>query len=90
LDGTIREVKNSFRPQEFSISLANLSQDLPREWKVLSSEYGVFNFSLSLNGQTPNQLLKELMTFGEVLEFKERIPSMEEIFIHQVKSTSYE
>lgn len=90
LDGTIREVKNSFRPQEFSISLTNLSKNLPIEWKVFSLEDGVFDFSLPLDGRSPNQLLIELMEFGEVLEFKERIPSMEEIFIHQVKATSYE
>jgi ABC-2 type transport system ATP-binding protein len=90
LDGTIREVKNSFRPQEFSISLTNLSKNFPSEWKVFSLEDGVFDFSLPLDGRSPNQLLIELMEFGEVLEFKERIPSMEEIFIHQVKATSYE
>lgn len=90
LDGTIREVKNSFRLQDFSISLTNLSSDLPSTWKQVHSEDGVFNFSLPLEGRSPNQLLKELMEYGQVLEFKELIPSMEEIFIHQVKATSYE
>ena len=70
--------------------LTQLSADLPYDWQVLKSEDGLFHFSLSLNGRTPNQALKELMEYGEVLEFKEQIPSMEEIFIHQVKGTSYE
>lgn len=90
LDGTIREVKNSFRPQEFSISMINLLQDLPQDWKVRHDEDRAFNFSLPLNGRSPNQLLKELMEYGEVMEFKEKVPSMEEIFIHQVKATQYE
>ncbi|MFC5192370.1 ABC transporter ATP-binding protein [Algoriphagus aquatilis] len=90
LDGTIREVKNSFRPQEFSVSLTNLSRDLPQEWKILNENYGVFNFSIPLQGRSPNQLLKELMEYGDVVEFLERVPTMEEIFIHQVKAASYE
>lgn len=90
LDGTIREVKNSFRPQEFSVSLTNLSRDLPQEWKILNENYGDFNFSIPLQGRSPNQLLKELMEYGDVVEFLERVPTMEEIFIHQVKAASYE
>lgn len=90
LDGTIREVKNSFRPQEFSVSLTNLSRDLPQEWNILNENYGVFNFSIPLQGRSPNQLLKELMEYGDVVEFLERVPTMEEIFIHQVKAASYE
>lgn len=90
LDGTIREVKNRFRLQDFSISLTNLSRDVPGTWKQLHSEDGIYNFSLPLEGRSPNQLLKELMDYGQVLAFKELIPSMEEIFIHQVKATSNE
>jgi ABC-2 type transport system ATP-binding protein len=30
------------------------------------------------------------MEYGEVIVFKEQIPSIEEIFIHQVQATSHE
>lgn len=87
LDGTIREVKSSFRPEVFQISLSRLKQDLPQEWTAKVQDEA-WEFTLPLSGKTPNQLLVELMEYGEVLEFREQIPSMEEIFIHQVKAAS--
>lgn len=85
LDGTIREVKMSFRPEVFQVALSNLTKDLPHEWIPKYSDEA-WEVTLPLAGKTPNQLLTELMDFGEVILFKEQIPSMEEIFIHQVKS----
>lgn len=90
LDGTIREVKKSFRPEVFSVILSQVNAELPSDWAILKSEEENFHFSLSLNGRTPNQALKELMEYGQVLEFQEQIPSMEQIFIHQVKANSNE
>ncbi|SIN94422.1 ABC transporter ATP-binding protein [Algoriphagus halophilus] len=86
LDGTIREVKKSFRPEVYSISLADLKDLLPHEW-IIKEEDGIYNFTLPLSGKTPNELLSELMQYGEVRQFQEVVPSMEEIFIHQVKAT---
>jgi ABC-2 type transport system ATP-binding protein len=89
LDGTIREVKSSFRPELFQVALRGVQNQLPKEWEAKEVE-GIFEFSLPLSGKTPNQLLTELMTYGQVLGFSEKIPSMEEIFIHQVKSSAHE
>ncbi len=89
LDGTIKEVKRSFRPEVFQISLAQLKKDLPMEWIPKSVDEN-WEFTLPLSGKTPNQLFTELMDFGEVITFKEQIPSIEEIFIHQVQATSDE
>jgi ABC-2 type transport system ATP-binding protein len=88
LDGTIREVKSKFRPEVFEISLTSLTQNLPTEWTPkLNGE--MYDFTLPLAGKSPNQLLSEMMEYGEVLSFRERIPSMEEIFIQQVKATAH-
>lgn len=89
LDGTIKEVKSSFRPEVFSITLESLTKELPQEWiaKVSDDSY---HFSLPLSGKTPNELLSELMQYGQIKQFEEVIPSMEEIFIHQIKSANYE
>ncbi len=89
LDGTIREVKRSFRPEVFQIALSHLKNDLPMEWTPKFNEE-VWEFSLPLAGKTPNELLTEMMDFGEVIVFREQIPSIEEIFIHQVQATSDE
>ncbi len=89
LDGTMREVKSSFRPEVFSITLESLTKELPLEWIVKGLDNS-YHFSLSLSGKTPNELLSELMQYGQVKQFEEVIPSMEEIFIHQIKSANYE
>lgn len=89
LDGSIQEVKSKFRPEVFEISMTNLSQNLPPEWTPKPRGEN-WEFTLPLSGKTPNQLLKEMMDYGDVISFRERIPTMEEIFIQQVKATSYE
>ncbi|GMQ31225.1 ATP-binding cassette domain-containing protein [Algoriphagus confluentis] len=89
LDGTIQQVKNSFRPEVFEITLTQLKQPIPPEWIPKQAE-DLWHFSLPLSGKSPNQLLSELMELGEVLVFREKIPSMEEIFIHQVKAKANE
>ena len=90
LDGPIKEVKNRFKPGIFTVALSSLNQELPAAWKVDESDDGNYRFTLALNGSTPNQLLRELMEYGEVAEFKEQIPSMEELFIHLVKTDAHE
>lgn len=87
LDGTIREVKRSFRPEVFQVAIANPKKELPREWIPKFAD-DAWEFTLPLSGKAPNQLLSELMDYGEVVLFREQIPSMEEIFIHQVKASA--
>jgi ABC-2 type transport system ATP-binding protein len=89
LDGSIREIKSRFRPLEICASLQHLNQELPAAWKIEATEEGKVDLLIPLNGQSPNQLLRELMTFGEVISFQERFPSMEEIFIQQVNASGH-
>ncbi len=89
LDGSIREIKSRFRPLEIRASLQQLSQELPAAWKIEASEEGKVDLLLPLNGQSPNQLLLELMSYGEVISFQECFPSMEEIFIQQVNASGH-
>jgi ABC-2 type transport system ATP-binding protein len=87
LDGSIREIKSKFRPLEIHASLSQLHQELPAAWKIEASKE--VDLLIPLNGQSPNQLLRELMNFGEVISFQERFPSMEEIFIQQVNASGH-
>jgi len=89
LDGSIREIKSRFRPLEIRASLQHLNQELPDAWKIEAMEEGKVDLLIPLNGQSPNQLLRDLMTFGEVISFQERFPSMEEIFIQQVNASGH-
>ncbi len=86
LDGTISQVKKSFRPEVYNVILSDLKQLIPQEWIAKEVEEN-YTFTLPLSGKSPNELLSELMQYGEVKQFKEVVPSMEEIFIHQVKTT---
>lgn len=86
LDGSIKRVKAIYRPEVYSITLDHLTRDLPQEW-ISKEDEGSYSFTLPLSGKNPNELLNELMQYGQVNRFQELIPSMEEIFIHQVKST---
>lgn len=88
LDGTIRQVKKSFRPEVYRVTLGDLKQLIPQEW-IAKEDEGNHTFTLPLSGKSPNELLSELMQYGEVKQFKEVVPSMEEIFIHQVKTTQH-
>jgi len=85
LDGTIREVKRSFRPEVYTITISHLKQTIPSEW-IAKEDEDNYTFTLPLSGKSPNELLNELMQYGEVKQFIEVVPSMEEIFIHQVKT----
>lgn len=89
LDGTIQAVKRSFRPEVFQIALSQLKKELPMEWIPKMTE-DTWEFTLPLSGKSPNQLLTEMMDFGEIMKFQEQIPSIEEIFIHQVQASSHE
>ncbi len=89
LDGSIREVKNSYRPDIFHVSLEKIQSPLPASWEAVEEE-GQWHFSKTLDGKTPNELLAELMNYGQISRFQEQVPSMEEIFIHQVKSSAHE
>jgi len=89
LDGTIKQVKSSFRPEIFKVALEDLIEPLPLAWSAKEEE-GTWNFQMKLEGKSPNETLSSLMSYGQVKKFEEVIPSMEEIFIHQVKDSENE
>lgn len=89
LDGSIQEIKSQFRSNQYLVSLTNLNQTLPENWNVTEKGSWV-EFSLALEGKSSNDLLIELMQYGQVVGFRELVPSMEEIFIQQVKATGHE
>jgi ABC-2 type transport system ATP-binding protein len=87
LEGSLEEIKQQFRPNKYKISLLSDGNDLPLEFEP-KIKNGLASFTLSLGQDSPNQLLQKLMPFGEVVGFQEILPSMEEIFIQQVKEYS--
>jgi ABC-2 type transport system ATP-binding protein len=89
LEGRLTEIKQLFRPNTYEVNLSGVNGELPECWKAKQIN-GNAVFSLELGKDTPNNKLAELMQYGEVVGFKEILPSMEEIFIQQIKNHSYE
>lgn len=87
LEGRLSDIKQQFRPNRYAVSLKCNETPLPADFRAVIQN-DVSKFELSLGIDSPNQLLQKLMVYGEVLGFHEILPSMEEIFIQQVKEYS--
>ncbi|WP_333662176.1 ATP-binding cassette domain-containing protein [Chishuiella changwenlii] len=95
LDGTIEEVRNQFKTGKFQIELENVSadglQNLSNEFDLSNVEVKHQRTSLNLlynkTIQT-NEILNKLMSIGQVHQFKEIIPSMNDVFLEAVKRSS--
>lgn len=90
LDGSVQDVKNEARSNTFVVKLRNANGAVPERSWGLKEEFGVKRFKIGLGEMAPNQLLEELMAYGEVIGFEEEIPTIEEIFIGKVKESEHE
>jgi len=89
LEGRLSEIKQQFRPNTYEVKIAGFSGTLPEKWDVQYVN-GNSVFSIPLGQDSPNSTLSKLMQYGEVVGFREILPTMEEIFIQQIKNHSYE
>jgi ABC-2 type transport system ATP-binding protein len=88
LDGAKTDIKNQHKTNIFSFEVAASSVPMTNKFEVISQsvENGLLKASVKMiNGTTPNELLSSLMQSGQVHSFQEKIPSMNEIFISNVK-----
>lgn len=95
LDGTIDEVRNQFKTGKFQVELENVSAD---DLQNLSNEFDLsdikvkhqrmeFNLLYNKSIET-NKILEKLIEIGQVYQFKEIIPSMNDVFLEAVKRSS--
>lgn len=89
LEGKLTDIKQRFRAKTYEIKLSGINTALPENWNAYPVN-GEAVFSIPLSQDSPNGTLTQLMQYGEVVGFKEILPSMEEIFIQQIKNHSYE
>ncbi len=91
LDGPIHQIKNRYKSNIFHVTFQGYFDKLQAS---LSSQYEMYDiveheektsvkFRL-LNGTTTNQLLTKLLSAGNIIEFHEIIPRMNDIFIRVV------
>ncbi|GAB4107583.1 ABC transporter ATP-binding protein [Echinicola sediminis] len=90
LDGPVQEIKNQARSNVFIVTLQHVNGEIPAGAFDVIERPGTKQFKMNLEEMAPNQLLRELMGYGEVVGFKEEIPSIEEIFIQKVKENEHE
>lgn len=89
LAGKLNDVKNQFRTNTFELKLQNLSdKNISPTWKWIK-DGDTNTFQIPVEEGKSNEVLQEAMAIGEVIGFKEILPSMEEIFIQQVKKHEY-
>lgn len=95
LDGTIEDVRNQFKSGEYTVALQAVSADdlaiLGNKYQIkdIASKGDLTSFNLQIgNSMTSNTLVKELLEMGEINQFKEIIPSMNDVFLQAVKRSN--
>jgi ABC-2 type transport system ATP-binding protein len=90
IDGSKHDIKNSFKTNTYiiehdqPIELVDSAFAIGRQERL---EEGYYSSEVQiLNDHTSNDLLHELMVKSRIISFKEKIPSINDIFISQVKS----
>ena len=90
LDGRISEVKEKFKQNLFEIVLSEASLDAFNSFKTKNELFNekldenLIHFEIK-NSMSQRELLQELLNIGKIVEFKEKIPTMNEVFIAAVK-----
>lgn len=91
LDGEIQEVKNRFKENLYEVILSDVDENLYQNFKSkinLSKEdrnQGLLSFELK-NDLDQGELLRELVSLGKIQLFKEKVPSMNDVFISAVQN----
>lgn len=88
LDGSVKQVKQDFKENIFSITLDKSDVVLPSSIQVLKQEGNRIVFH-SNPDQSSNEVLQHFIQMGNtILAFEEMLPSLNEIFIRLVQDTS--
>ena len=84
LEGAIEKIKNDFRSNIFSVKINTENLTLSEQFQIISNTDNNYQIQISENA-TSNQLLNALIEKGEIISFEEKIPTMEDIFIKEVR-----
>lgn len=95
LEGSKQEIKSSFRNNTYNVIHKGAFKGLlPSNFNIIKNEPAEDDFYHSTirtpKGTTPNLLLESLIESTEVHSFVEKIPSINDIFISEVKGENYE
>ena len=93
LDGSLVDIKKQFRSNTFDLGINALNQNQLKEF--LNAKYQIeetffksldneLKLSVKLNDRSANELLNDVLPFGQITHFSEKIPSINDIFIQTV------
>lgn len=95
LSGKVQDIKQSYNNGYYEIAVhagPNFMEVLKAEYNLVdlySVDNGLVRAKIQVKHQiTTNELLSSLMSHGTLKEFKEILPSMNDIFIEKVKNTN--
>lgn len=92
LGGRVKEIRKQYKSNIYHCKLISTAEN----WNQLQSKFSMtaishdedeYQFSIE-NKEQSNELIKILMQYGNIIEFREKIPSMSEIFIETVTKSS--
>lgn len=95
LDGPIQEVKNQFKSGKYFVEIENPAEEA---WSQFVNNFDVEtlgnnNFTTQFRiskpeSSTSNELLQNISQLGHIVQYREAIPSINEIFLQSVKANS--
>ena len=89
LEGPLRDIKNAYRTNKFSAEIlgaATPSSELQAHIDHSTQMGDILHLNLHWPHEKRNELIRMLMNMGELMSFKEEIPSLNEIFIQNVQA----
>lgn len=91
LQGNVREIRNQYKEHLYKVNFfGTLPARLPDGIELMKAEHHAATFRLA-GSLSSNQLLHQLITAGcEIHAFNEILPTINEIFIQQVKGIPHE
>lgn len=94
LEGSKKEIKKEYRTNTFIVEHSNDFSSPNGRFEILEknkADVDMFRSVIRIpDGKNPNELLSALMEETEIHSFIEKIPSMNDIFIHKVKEKQNE
>lgn len=89
IDGPVHEIRRNAKTNIFSVKLLKNGSLPDHQWRDYKEFQDHVSFTVPLNGTAPNEMIRGLMRYGEVIGFEEVVPSIGDIFIQKVKESDH-
>jgi ABC-2 type transport system ATP-binding protein len=89
LQGNVAQVRATFKKQIYTVVFEGIYSPSPIScFECLSSQLSNGIATLRIRTESPNDALKEILKDYKIISFSEEVPSMNEIFINAIKTSS--